>query len=113
MLELLVQGTPLLNAAEEGHVATAKILIQYGADMDITTISKSTMSSLHTAAQHGHHEMVKLLVESGADVNQEADDGWTPLHQAVYVRQKKVVETLIHLGAKVCPFLFSTFHFLL
>ena len=48
-----------------------------------------------------HGEVAELLIRQGADVNAEGPKGWTALHWAVAMAQKKSVELLIGEGADV------------
>ena len=44
---------------------------------------------------------VKALIEEGADVNAKNENGWSPLHWAVMLEHKEIVELLIAHGADV------------
>ncbi|NWH92148.1 MYPT2 phosphatase, partial [Aegithalos caudatus] len=46
-------------------------------------------------------DMVKFLVENGADVNQQDNEGWTPLHAVASCGYLNIAEYLISHGAKV------------
>jgi len=50
---------------------------------------------IHEAAANGD------LAGVGADVNAKEEDGWTPLHYAVYEGYKEIAELLIAKGADV------------
>ena len=53
---------------------------------------------MQLAALNDHKEIVELLIGKGADVNVKADNGWTPLHNAI---GNEIVELLIAEGADV------------
>lgn len=54
-----------------------KLLLKYGANINITSKSKQTL--LHAAIRFNIYEMVKLLLEYGADINARDNDGSTPI----------------------------------
>jgi ankyrin repeat protein len=58
--------TPLSWAAENGHEAVVKQLIEKGADMESKDEDGQTLLSL--AAENGHEAVVKQLLEKGADL---------------------------------------------
>ena len=66
--------TPLSEAAKNGHVDVAKLLIYAGADINKEDIYGRT--PLHIAVWEGHENIVKLLIEARADINEE--DGQSP-----------------------------------
>ncbi|SNR44959.1 ankyrin repeat domain-containing protein [Blastococcus mobilis] len=70
-------GMDLLSwAALGGSPATAKVLLERGADAD--------GGALHAAAGGAQLELVRLLLDAGADVDRrEPDTGRVPLHAAV------------------------------
>jgi ankyrin repeat protein len=86
---------PLLFAAREGDVASARLLLDEGADpntrveeeapdseVELKSRQDSTsLSALHIAVQRGHTSVAHLLIERGADPNYDTP-GWTPLHWA-------------------------------
>jgi|TARA_B110000977_G_scaffold139712_2_gene177345 ankyrin repeat protein len=57
--------TPVCIAAEEGHEATVRALIELGADVNKATDDGKTPQSF--AAQNGHEAIVRALIEAGAD----------------------------------------------
>lgn len=86
------EWTPLVYAAEEGHVEMARLLVSYGAQLG---------TPLRSAAQQGHVLLARLLISKGADVNAETKDGETPLMCAVKKRQLEAARLLISEGAKL------------
>ena len=64
--------------------------------------AKAPDISIHDAAGfNGNIAAVKQHLAAGTDVNAKDDNGWTPLHFAVYYGHKEIVELLIAKGADV------------
>ncbi|UCG33156.1 MAG: ankyrin repeat domain-containing protein [Phycisphaerales bacterium] len=91
--------TPLHYAAYAGHLDTARLLIEKGADVSAAKNNGST--PLHGASLHGKVEAVRLLLDSGADVNLQNEAGYSPLLSAVAGGQAEVVNLLLAKGADV------------
>lgn len=72
--------TPLHRAAYSNNVDIAKILIQYGADVNARTEYQWT--PLHSAVKWSNAEIAALLLQHGADVNALSEGQQTPLHIA-------------------------------
>lgn len=80
--------TLLHDMAHVGDVSKARLLIQYGADVNyIDDEFRST--PLGYAARWGHVDMVKLLLENGADPNRSGAPWSTPL---AWAQKKNNVE---------------------
>lgn len=75
-----VQGglSPLHYAARQGHIETAKLLLDAGADIDQLTGGDNT-SPLLVATINGNYDLATVLLERGADPNVVSDDGVGPL----------------------------------
>ncbi len=75
-----VQGgfTPLHYAARQGHVKTAEILLDNGADIDHLSGGDNS-SPLLVAVINGNYDLARVLLERGADPNLVSDDGVGPL----------------------------------
>ena len=63
--------------------------------------AKAPDISIHQAAIDGDIEAIKQHTAAGTDVNAEDDDGWTPMHRAVYYGRKEIVGLLIANGGDV------------
>jgi ankyrin repeat protein/predicted Ser/Thr protein kinase len=61
---------PLHLAAQEGHVNTAKLLIENGAD--VCAEGEDGWQPLHVATLEGHADVARLLVEHGANFRAKA-----------------------------------------
>jgi hypothetical protein len=91
--------TPLSWAAERGHEAVVKLLLEKGADLE-TRDDNSGQTPLSLAAESGHEVMVKLLLEKGADLETRDDNsGRTPLSLAAESGHEAVVKLLLEKGA--------------
>jgi ankyrin repeat protein len=72
--------TPLIFAAREGDLESAKFLLDAGADVNQT--SEYGWTPLLTATNNRHYQLGKYLIERGANVNIANKGGWTPLYLA-------------------------------
>ncbi|CAI8615571.1 unnamed protein product [Vicia faba] len=123
--------TALIHAARQEHTATAKYLIDRGADPTIASnlgatalhhsagigdielleylLSKGINPDLESdagtplvwAAGHAQQAAVTVLLKHGANPNAETDDGITPLLSSVAAGSLECLELLIQAGAKV------------
>ena len=113
--------TPLFQASLYGHVEVAKILIKYGADVNLdysrTTVEdgfrlledheedsgEANVTPLHIAVIYKRFETAKILIENGANVNVELGfhSGYTPLFSAVLDESFEFAKLLIENGAKI------------
>ncbi|XP_055301191.1 ankyrin repeat domain-containing protein 49 [Sitodiplosis mosellana] len=75
--------TPLHRAAYSNNVEIAKILIQYGADVNART--EFGWTPLHSAVKWSNAEAASFLLQHGADVNALSQGQQTPLHIAATV----------------------------
>ena len=85
-------STPLLFAARQGDVDTARVLVEAGADVNDTAASGT--SALVIAAHSGHGPLGIYLLEQGADPD-AAGAGYTALHGAVLRSQTALVDALL------------------
>ena len=88
--------TPLLFAMRVGDLASAKLLLAAGADVNDRT-PRGT-SALVVAAHSGHGELAAFLLEEGADPN-AADSGYAALHAAILYKDAELVAALLSAGA--------------
>jgi ankyrin repeat protein len=94
--------SPLHEAASNGHIEAAKVLITANADLHAKDLFQRT--PLHDASINGHTEVVKLLLAANSDVNAKdgIDEGAsTPLHWAASRGHATVAEVLIEAGSDI------------
>lgn len=95
--------TPLLIAARSGYTEIVKELLSAGADQ---TMPGHLMNAVafHKAAYKGHPEILKLLVNAkGAKkvINDVGpNNGYTPLHDAIWHGNTEAAKVLIDAGAR-------------
>ncbi|MBM3772558.1 MAG: hypothetical protein FJW27_14975 [Acidimicrobiia bacterium] len=89
-------STPLLFAARQGHVETAKTLLDAGANVNDTAASGT--SALVIAAHSNHGPLAMLLLSRGADPS-AAGAGYSALHAAVLRGNLELVKALLDKGA--------------
>lgn len=87
-------GTPLQLAANSGHVETAKVLLDSGADADLGC-------PLAGAALKGDMEMMTLLLDHGARPDGPASTWRVPLIEACEYDHLQAVRLLLKRGANV------------
>jgi Ankyrin repeats (3 copies) len=92
------QADDLINAANNGDLASVKALLAKGADVNAKTSYGWT--ALICASQHGHLEVVQALLAKGADVNAEQNNGRTALDAATAGGHADVIALLVKAGAK-------------
>jgi ankyrin repeat protein len=73
--------TPLLFAARQGSIESARMLVEAGADVNAT--DPAGISPLLSAIINGHYDVADLLLEKGADPNLADTDGRAALFAAV------------------------------
>ena len=88
--------TFLHDAAVQGYLRAAALLIEKEANIDVEANAEET--PLHYAVISNQPEMVRFLVEKGADKNKKTDYGSSPLHLAVEEENREMVKLLLDLG---------------
>ena len=72
--------TPLVFAAREGDLESARLLLDAGAP--INEVTEYSWTPLLTAVNNRNYRLAELLLERGADPNLANKGGWTPLYLA-------------------------------
>ncbi|KAK4447961.1 ankyrin repeat-containing domain protein [Podospora aff. communis PSN243] len=92
---------PLHLAAMRGDVTAVRLLIRYGATLDVPT--KLGVPPLYFASLYGNHSVVSALLLTGADPNQPDNLGRRPLHGAATARTNsaKIMSLLLQHGADI------------
>ncbi|VDN17895.1 unnamed protein product [Gongylonema pulchrum] len=71
--------TPLHLAAQSGHDALVRMLLNQGVQVDATSTTMNGWTGMHYATKAGHLNVVKLFVKSSADAQAETKEGKVPL----------------------------------
>uniref|UniRef100_A0A8D8H463 Ankyrin-2 n=1 Tax=Culex pipiens TaxID=7175 RepID=A0A8D8H463_CULPI len=95
--------TALQIAIKEGRVDIARLLIEYGAQVnaDYTKNIHYITLPLHVAAAIGNREMVEMLLNKGANINSCEKNNLRPIHVASNHGHASVVHLLLKKGARV------------
>lgn len=90
--------TPLTAACQKGHAAVAKVLLDFGADVNLH--NNVYDSPLVVACRGGHEDAVNVLLDNRANVNLQGEQD-TPLTAACEVGHEGIVKTLLSKGADI------------
>ena len=93
------RNTPLQTALLSGQYATAKILLDHGADV-LVRQSKG-FTPMHEAAFIGRTDLIQLLLDHGAEISSVADNGETPLAEAMRGKHDELAAWMKGKGAVV------------
>ncbi|KAM0558487.1 hypothetical protein ACHAPJ_004681 [Fusarium lateritium] len=86
--------TALSVASHEGHRSIAELLLQHGANIDMS-------EALLAAADSGHEDILELLLNRGAAIDAQDTDGKTALHEACAAGHEEIVQLLLDRGAAI------------
>jgi ankyrin repeat protein len=92
------KNTPLQAALLAGQLATARLLLERGADPLVRQALGFT--PLHEAALLGRRDLVDLLLGAGTELNSRTDDGRTALTEALRGRHSELADYLRSKGAR-------------
>ncbi|XP_034251058.1 ankyrin repeat domain-containing protein 17 isoform X2 [Thrips palmi] len=95
----LGSSTPLMEAAQEGHLELVKYLLDQNANVTAQTQTGDT--ALTYACENGHTDVADLLLQYGSDLEHESEGGRTPLMKACRAGHQCTVKFLIQKGADV------------
>ncbi|KAM7368458.1 hypothetical protein PAMP_014672 [Pampus punctatissimus] len=90
--------TALLVAVSRDHLRCVQVLLDHGADADITNHDHET--PLYKACERSNAALVAVLLNHGVLVNAQCNQGWTALHEAVCRNNTEICEMLLKAGAK-------------
>jgi ankyrin repeat protein len=97
---LAAQRWAVRLAAERGHVAALRALLDGGADTE-AEFGRYQMRALHVAALNGRAAAARLLLERGADVKAVDRDRYTALHCGASSGCAEVAQLLLDAGSDV------------
>ena len=98
----------VLSSPYREQVERVRILIKYGASVDLECSAPPSWSPLHLCAMQQNHACMALLLDAGADIDKYGPNGCTPLMAAAgrtnsdgSVRDISGVRLLVSRGAKL------------
>ena len=90
-------NTPLVAAADNGHVDVMSCLVEHGANVDAVT--EGNYTPLMIAVKRKHANAVTFLVKHGANLDLQDEHGNTALHHAITCGFYAVIHKLLDFGA--------------
>ena len=102
------RSTSLHLAAKGGHKQTVMLLLDRGAQLNMTDYTGRT--PLHWAADRGHKDVVEVLLNTGADISAVTNGWYTPLHYAARKGHNDIVLLLLDRGAEINPVRWTPLH---
>ncbi len=95
-----VRTTPLILASMHNHIDAIRILVAYGADVDMADNHGETALH-HALSGEAINAAFVLINELNADCKAVNNIGSTPLHKSIFLEHFILVSTLIDKGADV------------
>lgn len=93
-------GSPLKNAATQGHLEIVRLLLQHGADPNLREEGIAPHGhALYAAVANRHPEVARLLLEHGAFPNPEVESSADALSRAISNDDQAMIELLCSFGA--------------
>ena len=111
--EILDRQPELLNAfAPDGHVplglaaffgqaGVIRLLLERGADVNVSSRNAQKVTPLHGAVSRGDLAISALLLDKGARANARQERGFTPLFSAAGSGNIELMELLVRQGADI------------
>ena len=92
--------TSLFYAVADGHLSVARLLVEFGADLDIATNTKHTQpgsTPLMATVERNHLECFEFLLEQGANIRAIRQDGADFLYIAARYGRREIFERMSEL----------------
>lgn len=90
--------TPLHRAVRKGQSRVVKVLVNFGAKVDIE--NQAGLSPLHVAAALGYEKVAEALLDLRGDANKADKQGWMPIHHAAFKGHESLVAMLLNGGGE-------------
>lgn len=91
--------TPLGLAAFFGHSDAVRVLLDFGADVNVRGPSRFANTALDAAVAGDRADVVRILLAARGDPNARSEGNATPLHKAAAHGNLEVVRMLLDAGA--------------
>jgi hypothetical protein len=95
------KNTPLHSAAYIGDLEMVQVLLEYGVDVNAQNSYCDTPLEFASYRPGEQTRVARLLIERGADPNARCQEGFTPLHRALFQGRTETARVLIEHGASV------------
>jgi ankyrin repeat protein len=90
---------PLGLAAFFGQEEVVRLLLERGANPNVSARNAMKVAAIHAASAAGSLPIARLLIEAGADVNAVQQAGFTPLHAAAMAGRVDLAKLFLERGA--------------